>query len=58
VRKKEAIMVQDPVCGMEIDEINVPENLQAEEQGKMFYFCSQECKLQFEQNRGGFVNVA
>ena len=51
-------MVQDPVCGMEIDEINVPENLQAEEQGKMFYFCSHECKLQFEQNRGGFVNVA
>jgi len=55
---KEAIMVRDPVCGMEIDEINVPESLQAEEQGKMYYFCSPECKLEFEQNRGGFVNVA
>jgi YHS domain-containing protein len=51
-------MVRDPVCGMEIDEINVPESLQVEEQGKLYYFCSPECKLEFEQNRGGFVNVA
>jgi YHS domain-containing protein len=51
-------MVVDPVCGTEIDEINVPESLQAECEGKMYYFCSPECKLEFEQNRRRFVHAA
>ena len=52
------IMVTDPVCGMEIEEINVPENLQSEIAGKMYYFCSPECKLEFEQDRKRFVHAA
>jgi YHS domain-containing protein len=51
-------MVRDPVCGVEIDKINVPESLQSEERGKMYYFCSPECKLEFEQNRKEFVDAA
>ena len=41
-------MSTDPVCGM-----NVPEQQAAgksEYQGKTFYFCSQSCKQQFDQN--------
>ena len=52
------IMVNDPVCGVEIEEIDVPESLQAEFEGKMYYFCSPECKLEFEQNRQHFVHAA
>jgi YHS domain-containing protein len=52
------IMVTDPVCGMEIEEIDVPESLQAEFEGKMYYFCSPECRLEFEQNRRHFVHAA
>ena len=52
------IMVNDPVCGVEIEEIDVPESLQAEVEGKMYYFCSPECKLEFEQNRRHFVHAA
>ena len=51
-------MVNDPVCGMEIEEIDVPESLQAEVEGKMYYFCSPECRLEFEQNRRHFVHAA
>jgi YHS domain-containing protein len=43
---------------MEIDDIKVPESLQAEDKGQMYYFCSPECKLQFEQNRERFIAAA
>ena len=48
-------MVRDPVCGMDIDEINVPESLQAERDGRMYYFCSPECKVEFDQNPRKFI---
>ena len=48
-------MVRDPVCGMDIDEINVPESLQAEENSRMYYFCSPECKLEFDKNPRKFI---
>ena len=51
-------MVRDPVCGMDIDEINVPESLQAEREDSMFYFCSPECKLEFDQNPAKFITRA
>lgn len=38
-------MVRDPVCGMDIDEINVPESPQAEPEGRMYYFCSPSANL-------------
>jgi YHS domain-containing protein len=48
-------MVRDPVCGIDIDQINVPESLQAEREDGMFYFCSPECKLEFDQNPTKFI---
>jgi len=51
-------MVRDPVCGTEIDEINVPESLQGEKEGTMYYFCSPECKIQFEQDPRRFIAAA
>jgi YHS domain-containing protein len=51
-------MVRDPVCGMDIDEINVPESLQAEREDSMFYFCSPECKLEFDQDPAEFIGRA
>jgi YHS domain-containing protein len=51
-------MVTDPVCGTEIEEIDVPECLRSECGGKVYYFCSLECKGEFEQNRKRFVEAA
>ena len=51
-------MVRDPVCGMDIDEINVPESLQAEQANSMYYFCSPECKLEFDQDPEKFIGRA
>ena len=48
-------MVRDPVCGMDIDEVDVPESLQAESDGRMYYFCSPECKLEFEKTPRKFI---
>ena len=48
-------MVRDPVCGIDIDEINVPESLQAEREDSMYYFCSPECKLEFDQDPAKFI---
>ena len=45
------VMVTDAVCGMEIEEIDVPESLQSKCEGKIYYFCSHECKSEFDQNR-------
>ncbi len=41
-------MAIDPVCGMEVDETNAP--AKTDYQGQTVYFCSQDCKRQFEQN--------
>jgi YHS domain-containing protein len=41
-------MSKDPVCGMNIDERQA--SAKAEHQGKTFYFCSVDCKEEFEQN--------
>jgi len=51
-------MVTDPVCGMEIEEIDVSESLRSEYAGKVYCFCSHECKSEFEQNRQRFAHAA
>jgi len=51
-------MYTDPICKTEIDSIEIPENLQSEYEGKKFYFCSPECKLEFEQNPKQFAQAA
>ena len=39
-------MAIDPVCGMEVDERKAKETVT--EQGQTFYFCSKDCKEEFE----------
>jgi len=51
-------MVRDPVCGIDIDEINVPESLQAEREDSMYYVCLPECKLEFDQDPAKFIGRA
>jgi YHS domain-containing protein len=41
-------MITDPVCGTEIEEIDVPESLRSKREGKIYYFCSHECRSEFE----------
>jgi Cu+-exporting ATPase len=40
-------MSKDPVCGMQVDEQQAKAT--AQHQGRTFYFCSTECRQQFEQ---------
>jgi len=35
---------KDPVCGMTVDEATAPST---ERDGKMFYFCSEQCRQKF-----------
>jgi YHS domain-containing protein len=39
-------MVQDPVCGMQVDEKRAAHTSQV--QGRTHYFCSSECKQMFD----------
>ena len=39
-------MAIDPVCGMELDERKSKE--QVTEQGQTFYFCSKDCREEFQ----------
>lgn len=41
-------MVKDPVCGMMIDEKTAAGT--SEYQGRVYYFCAESCKEQFDQN--------
>jgi len=45
-------MAKDLVCGMNIDE---KKSLKSNYKGKVFYFCSDNCKSQFDKNPGRFV---
>lgn len=41
-------MVEDPVCGMQINMDTAP--AQTEYNGEIYYFCSQGCKAAFDEN--------
>lgn len=46
----------DPVCGMEVDEVRAKATgLTSEYQGKTYYFCSVDCKEQFDSNPAEFI---
>ncbi len=47
-------MEKDPVCGMEIDIHKA--NAASDYQGKTYYFCSEGCKQQFDQNPERYVS--
>ncbi len=46
-------MVKDPVCGMEIDETKA--SAKSEYQGKIYYFCSEHCKMSFDREPEKYV---
>ncbi len=44
--KRDDILATDPVCGMYVDEKS--STLATEREGRKYYFCSTNCKIQFE----------
>ncbi|KAB2888070.1 MAG: YHS domain-containing protein [Desulfobulbaceae bacterium] len=50
----------DPVCGMQVTDLDQAraDGLITEYQGKTYWFCSVDCKEQFERNPQGFLDKA
>jgi Cu+-exporting ATPase len=46
-------MATDPVCGMEVEEADAPAT--SEYQGRTYYFCSVDCKEEFEQDPESYL---
>jgi YHS domain-containing protein len=49
-------MTTDPVCGMKVDEKR-PE-FQTQFAGKKYFFCSDECRKEFEEQPDEYVETA
>ncbi|MGH9164714.1 MAG: YHS domain-containing protein [Acidimicrobiales bacterium] len=45
--------VKDVVCGMTIDDGDAPEK--ADHEGTTYYFCSRECREEFEANPADYT---
>jgi len=50
-------MTTDPVCGMEIDEKRTHE-FQSQFAGKKYFFCSEDCRNEFEADPSGYLETA
>jgi YHS domain-containing protein len=50
-------MTTDPVCGMEIDEKRTHE-FQTQFAGKKYFFCSEDCRNEFEADPSGYLETA
>ncbi len=50
------IMTNDPVCGMKVDEKNSEFSTQFA--GKKYFFCSDNCRREFEADPDEFVEIA
>jgi YHS domain-containing protein len=50
-------MTIDPVCGMEIEEKKKGE-FQTQFAGRKYFFCSEECRKEFEDDPGGYMETA
>lgn len=50
---KESHIVTDPVCGQKMKPKEVQER--ADHDGRTYYFCSSDCKTEFEQNPERFA---
>lgn len=48
--------VKDPVCGMSIDSNSAAGS--SSYQGQTYYFCSDQCKTQFDANPAQYVSSA
>ncbi len=51
--QKEAKMVKDPVCNMDVDENNA--RYVSEYKGKKYYFCAPGCKAMFDRDPERFI---
>ena len=51
---REGEQMRDPICNMEVDEQNAAG--QSQYQGKTYYFCSEGCKEEFDQNPQQYAN--
>jgi YHS domain-containing protein len=49
-------MTRDPVCGMKIDEKQ--SEFETKFAGKQYFFCSEECRKEFEDNPGAYLETA
>jgi len=49
-------MTMDPVCGLEVDEKRA--EFQTQFAGKKYFFCSEECRKEFEAEPDGYVEIA
>jgi YHS domain-containing protein len=49
-------MTTDPVCGMRVDERNP--TIQTQFAGKKYFFCSEECRKEFEADPEEYVETA
>jgi YHS domain-containing protein len=50
------IMAKDPVCGMQVKE--GPVEIQSQFAGKKYFFCSDECRKEFEAEPDAYVEQA
>jgi YHS domain-containing protein len=53
---EEENMMTDPVCGMRVNEKNA--EYQAQFAGRKYYFCSEECRKEFEADPSEYVEMA
>jgi len=49
-------VTKDPVCGMELNEENTDER--SEYLGRLYYFCSDQCRNKFDAAPGQYVSRA
>lgn len=47
-------MVTDPVCGADVNPQQT--EVQSEKDGEMFYFCSIDCREEFEENTAEYLS--
>jgi len=57
ILQQEEAMTTDPVCGMRIDEKKNGE-FQTQFAGRKYFFCSEDCRKEFEADPSGYVETA
>lgn len=53
-REEKVMAAIDPVCAMSVEERDAPERLDYE--GTTYYFCSTDCREEFEANPEDYAN--
>ncbi len=49
-------MLKDPVCGFDIEDRDG--SVQLDYEGKIYHFCSNECKHKFERNPQAYIGTS